>query len=100
MSSSHEPQRLQLVLRDDPYIVHRVSGSINLLVSLFRDQRGMLHDDPTTTSSPFLVIINGLDECRGNDDQSVILSHIHDLVDKHRLPLRFLITSRPESHIR
>jgi hypothetical protein len=30
----------------------------------------------------------------------VILSHIHDLVDKHRLPLRFLITSRPESHIR
>jgi len=80
-------------------MTHRVSGSADLLVSLFRDQPGTLPNGPTTLSSPFLVIIDGLDECRGNNDQSIILSDIHDLVDKHRLPLRFLITSRAESHI-
>jgi len=100
MSSPHKREKLQHILWDDPYIAHRVSGSIGLLVSLFCDQPGALPDGPTALSSPFLVIIDGLDECRGNNDQSVILSHIHDLVDKHRLPLRFFITSRPESHIR
>jgi len=99
MSSPHKRQKLQDILREDPYIVHRVSGSVDLLVSLFRDQPGALPNGPTTLSTPFLVIIDGLDECRGNKDQSRILSDIHGLVDKHRLPLRFFITSRPESHI-
>jgi hypothetical protein len=49
--------------------------------------------------SPYLVIIDGLDKCQGNNDQSIILSDVLDPVDKHRLPLRFLIMSRPESHI-
>ena len=99
MSSPHKYQKLQDMLRDNPYIAHRVSGSIDLLASLFRDLPGMLHS-PATHSSPFLVIIDGLDECLGNHDQLVILSNVHDLVKKYRLPLRFLITSRPESHIR
>jgi len=99
MSSPRKRQMLQDILRGDRSILHRVSGSINLLVSLFCDQASALPDGQTTTSSPFLVIIDGLDECWGNNDQSKILSDIHDLVDKHHLPLRFLITSRPEPHI-
>ena len=98
MSFPHRHQKLRDILRDDPYIAHRASGSIDLLVSLFHDPAGM-PPGQTTTSSPFLVIIDGLDECQGNNDQSTILSDIHDLVDKHHLPLRFFITSRPESHI-
>jgi len=100
MSSPHKREKLRGMLEDDPYIAHRISGSIYLLVSLFCDQPGTLPDGQATLSPPFLVIIDGLDECQGNNDQSVILSNIHDLVDKHRLPLRFLIMSRPESHIR
>ena len=100
LSSPRKRQKLQEILRKDPYISHRVSGSIDLLVSLFCDQPGTLPGGQATLSSPFLVIIDGLDECQGNNDQSLILSHIYDLVDKHRLPLRFFITSRPESHIR
>ena len=100
MSSHSKRQKLQEILRDDPGIAYRTSGSINLLVSLFRDPPGALHDDSTIPASPFLVIIDGLDECRGNKDQSSILSDVHDLVHKHCLPLRFLIVSRPESHIR
>ena len=99
LSSPCKRQKLQEILQDDPGITYRASGPIDLLVSLFRDQPGTLPDGSETISPPFLVIIDGLDECRGNDDQSLILSLIHDLVDKYRLPLRFLIASRPESHI-
>ena len=101
MSSHHKHQTLRKILQDDPYVAHRDDGSIKLLASLFRDPpAGTLPDSPTAPSSPFLVVIDGLDECQGNNDQSKILSYIHDLVDKHRLPLRFLIISRPEPHIR
>lgn len=37
------------LLRDDPYITHRASGSIDLLVSLFCDQSGMLPDGQIVT---------------------------------------------------
>ena len=100
LSSPRKRQKLQEMLREDPYIAHRASGSIKLLVSLLCDQPDTLPDGQAALSSPFLVIIDGLDECRGNNDQSVILSHIHDLVDKHHLSLRFFLTSRPEPHIR
>jgi len=43
------------------------------------------------------VIIDGLDECDG--DQSTLLLHILELVDTHHLPLRFLIFGRPEPHV-
>jgi len=100
MSSLHKRQKFRDVLQDDPYITHRVSGSIDLLVSLFSELPGMLAEGQATLTSPFLIIIDGLDECQGNNDQSAILDDVYDLVDKHRLPLRILITSRPESHIR
>ena len=95
MPCPRKRRKLHDILRGDPCIAHRVSGSIDLLVSLFRDPPG----GPTTLSLPFLIIIDGLDECRGNNDQTIILSNIRDLADKHCLPFRFLITSRPEPHI-
>lgn len=47
-----------------------------------------------------LVIIDGLDECKSEEDQCAIVSSISRIIHKHRLPLRFLIASRPEPHIR
>jgi len=48
---------------------------------------------PSSSSSPptppFLVIVDGLDECDG--DQFKLLLHILELVETHSLPLRFLI---------
>ena len=46
------------------------------------------------------VIIDGLDECRGDATQESIIRLIGDAFNKHKLPLRFLIASRPEPHIR
>jgi len=56
---------------------------------------------PSSSSSalspPFLVIVDGLDECDG--DQSKLLLHILELANTPALSLRFLIFSRPEPQI-
>ena len=101
MSLPHKREKLRGMLQDDSYIAYRrVSDSIDLLVSLFSDHPGTPPDGQATGSSPFLVIIDSLDKCQGDNDQSIILSDVRDLLYKHRLPLLFLITSRPKSHIR
>ena len=48
----------------------------------------------------YLIIIDGLDECRDKLDQQLILQLLCETITNHKLPLRFLIGSRPESHIR
>lgn len=47
----------------------------------------------------YLVVVDGLDECDGDENQKLIISHISALIHKHNLPLTFLIASRPEPHI-
>ena len=47
-----------------------------------------------------LIIIDGLDECTDEIEQSDILSAISNALATSDLPIRFFITSRPESHIR
>ena len=48
----------------------------------------------------YLVIIDGLDECHDKATQQSILRLLCETITIHKLPLRFLIGSRPESHIR
>ena len=48
----------------------------------------------------YLVIIDGLDECHDKATQQLILRLLCEAITVHKLPLRFLIGSRPESHIR
>ena len=48
----------------------------------------------------YLVIIDGLDECHDKATQQSILRLLFETITVHKLPLRFLIGSRPESHIR
>ena len=48
----------------------------------------------------YLVIIDGLDECHDKATQQLILRLLCELITVHKLPLRFLIGSRPEYHIR
>ena len=49
---------------------------------------------------PYLVIVDGLDECHDKATQQLILQLLCETITVHKLPLRFLIGSRPESHIR
>jgi hypothetical protein len=48
----------------------------------------------------YLVIIDGLDECHDKATQQLILRLLCETITVHKLPLRFLIGCRPESHIR
>ena len=50
-------------------------------------------------SWPQLVVIDGLDECQNLDVQCKLLHVIARAIPRIPYPLRFLITSRPESHI-
>ena len=68
-------------------------GSLDLVAALFKKR------PPSASSSPFLVVIDGLDECQGHDDQRRVLEQVAHMVNFHHLPLRFLIVSRPEAHL-
>jgi hypothetical protein len=48
----------------------------------------------------YLVIIDGLDECHDKATQQSILRLLCETTTVDKSPLRFLIASRPESHIR
>ena len=48
----------------------------------------------------YLVIIDGLDECHDKETQQSILRLLCETITVYKLPLRFLIGSRPEFHIR
>lgn len=60
----------------------------------------VLSEPEKSSHAPFLLILDGLDECGNQDVQCNILHHTADLLYKHGLPLCFLIVSRPESYIK
>ena len=91
-SAPEKRQRLDKILNGEPYIVEHAWGSLDLMASLFQDCS-------KANPSPLIVIIDGLDECQGHNDQLRILAEVSCMVKTHHLPLRFVIVSRPESHL-
>ena len=91
------PQMRQAICKaveDDLQILHRQhSAQLQQLLILPL----LSHSSSSAPSPPFLVIVDGLDECDG--DQSKLLLHILELAETHQLPLRFLIFSRPEPKV-
>ncbi|KAJ2934206.1 hypothetical protein H1R20_g2913, partial [Candolleomyces eurysporus] len=50
---------------------------------------------------PFLIVVDGLDECEDKQVVADFIDHILDFFKKHpSIPLRFFIASRVEEHIR
>lgn len=49
---------------------------------------------------PRLIIIDGLDECSHPNTQHYVLTTLSSVVQRHGIPLNFLIASRPELEIR
>ncbi|RDB24518.1 hypothetical protein Hypma_008318 [Hypsizygus marmoreus] len=94
MSTPDRRRKINKVVVDDPSVIHK-APSIQLNKLIIEPLQNEWWDD----HFPFLIVIDGLDECRGNVDQSQILSYIFHLNEWCRLPLCFLIASRPEPHI-
>lgn len=59
-----------------------------------------LNDSPSTERPPRVIILDGLDECHGENNQCYILELIQKALVRDDLPFCFLIASRPEPHIR
>ena len=95
LSAPEKRQRLDEILNNDPFVTERALGSVDLLASLLEGYSASL----SCTPSPFLVVVDALDECQRNDDQCWILAQVARMVHIHHPPLRFLIVSRPEAHI-
>ena len=49
---------------------------------------------------PPLIVIDGLDECLDMDHQTNLVQLLSSAVARYHLPLKFLIVSRPEFHIK
>ncbi|KAJ7899401.1 hypothetical protein B0H13DRAFT_796377 [Mycena leptocephala] len=81
------------VVEDDPSITD-YSLSIQLQQLIIEPRQQNLHGHTLT------IIIDGLDECEGHNIQQEILRSIGRVIHDKSLPLRFLIASRPEPHIR
>ena len=62
--------------------------------------QNLLHDKPDLRPEKSLVIIDGVDECAPEQDQKLFLTLIADALAHTNIPLRFLICSRPEAHIK
>ncbi|KAJ7832559.1 hypothetical protein B0H14DRAFT_2592006 [Mycena olivaceomarginata] len=78
-------------MENDPAIVDR---------SLCDQLQQVIIEPCRKLTHPLAVIIGGLDECDGKDIQREILRSIGNSVFRGHLPIRFFISSRPESHIR
>jgi hypothetical protein len=55
-------------------------------------------NNPST--GDMLVVIDGVDECAGEESQRNLLKLIGEALIEKKIPLRFLICSRPETHIK
>ena len=56
-------------------------------------------DEGKTFRYPFLIVIDGLDECEGTEEQCAFLRAISGAIGRYSLPLYFFITSRRGGHI-
>ncbi|KDR69758.1 hypothetical protein GALMADRAFT_907774 [Galerina marginata CBS 339.88] len=83
----------------DPFIFTRSLEAqlLALIIEPLRKRIETGYFDAVT--APRVVIIDGLDECNSRESQVKILSTISRTLQKHHLPLIFLVASRPEHDI-
>ncbi|KAJ7199630.1 hypothetical protein GGX14DRAFT_172319, partial [Mycena pura] len=85
-------QDISQIIESDPAIVDRSFSTQlqDLIVGPCRK---------SCLSQPVSIVIDGLDECDGDDIQQDVLQLIGNAVRQEQLPILFFIASRPESHL-
>ena len=91
--------RFTAVIEHDPLIFSRSLDTqiLALVIQPLRHLQDRGHFNDST--SPRVIIIDGLDECEDREGQLKILSTISNAIQHHCLPLIFLIAGRPEHDI-
>ncbi|KAJ8076262.1 hypothetical protein PM082_000681 [Marasmius tenuissimus] len=76
-------------------------SSIALTIAKCYEEKGVLRALWGSPVGPQIVILDGLDECSGEETQLRILAIIQSACEQNpQFPLRFLICSRPEAWLR
>ncbi|KAJ7246162.1 hypothetical protein B0H12DRAFT_768641 [Mycena haematopus] len=82
----------QIVENDPSIVVRSIESQMQKLIS--EPCR------PHQNRNPVPILIDGLDECEGHIIQEEILRAIRNSSSKYPIPLRFIVASRSEPHIR
>ena len=69
----------------------------HLVVKVFEN---LLRDNPGLRPKVSLVIIDSVEECATEQDQKLFLTLIGNALTRKNIPLRFLVCSTPEAHIK
>ncbi|KAJ2915492.1 hypothetical protein MD484_g4894, partial [Candolleomyces efflorescens] len=100
--NTHLRQYIGVAVEEDELIFSKTL--LEQMNALIRDPVRRLHDAETLDlpSFRYVLLIDGLDECQGEDNQVEILTAIKEclLDNDFPLPFRILIASRPEWAIR
>ncbi|KAJ7444540.1 hypothetical protein B0H11DRAFT_2249825 [Mycena galericulata] len=85
-------QAISQTVENDPAIVHR---------SFFNQLRNLIIEPcrRTPLTHPVVIVIDGLDECEGQNIQQEILRAMATAMRQQPQPILFFIASRPEPHI-
>ncbi|KAJ2920011.1 hypothetical protein MD484_g461, partial [Candolleomyces efflorescens] len=79
-------------------ILHRLKAFFNAALGGFF--RAFCYQAHLETLRPNVIVVDGLDECIGEQEQARILRLIHALAANPHFPFRIIIASRPEYTIR
>ena len=93
-------ETINTIIEADPLIL---SYSIEMqLTKLVFEPLRLLVDQGYFSNRQFppLIVIDGLDECLDEDSQTNLIQLLSSSVARYQLPLKFLIVSRPEFHIK
>ncbi|KAF4621655.1 hypothetical protein D9613_012794 [Agrocybe pediades] len=94
----HFRDAVATLIEDDPLIFDR-SIRTQFYTLLIRPLSAVLAKPSTASSAtPCLIIIDGLDECNAVSSQRDLLFTLHEVISTTTL-IRFLVCSRPESHL-
>ncbi|KAJ2929570.1 hypothetical protein H1R20_g7527, partial [Candolleomyces eurysporus] len=87
-------------IEEDPLIFEKTIGTQmdTLVVAPF--QRACASGGLDSSTFPHAILIDGLDECSGEENQAELLSAIKDCLLDNDLPFRIFVASRPEWAIR
>ena len=92
---------LEAVERDPALFSCSIQAQLQALI--IKPLNAVANDEtlaPSLLSRPRLIILDGLDECRTTSAQTHILNELSAAAKHLRIPLCFLIASRPEQNIR
>ncbi|KAF5355912.1 hypothetical protein D9756_004376 [Leucocoprinus leucothites] len=88
------------LLADDPLILSK-NRSIQFNKLIVEPFQAIATSDNSAYDNPLLMILDGLDECKGKEAQCELVQLILDHVGRiEKFPLLWLVCSRPEWHLK